>query len=116
MEYALQLHPCCHLIEAFPLAAKSLCLLCPSSLLPKKQIAQHSSADATNACHLEKPIYPHCACCTWPLAGQTSVWTTPLLGKGLSMNRVIYVPLYVSISPFALDHLLSILQCLLFLP
>ncbi len=43
-------------------------------------------------CHKRLPprkaLYPHRACRTWPLAGQTSVWTTPLLGKGLSVNRV----------------------------
>ena len=72
------------------------------------QIAQVSSADVTNARHLEKPIAPRR---TLPLTTRVSVWTTLLLEKGFYCTWTrLGLSSYVSLSPSALDHLLSILQ------
>src|SRR5260221_14779377 len=87
------LHPRCHTIESFIPAVKLPCSSRPASSWPKKRIAQNSSADATNARHLEKPAIPRRTRRTPPLAGQTSVWTTSLLGKGFTAYRVIHISL-----------------------
>ena len=72
------------MIEPFLEVVKLLYLLCPTSPLPKKWITQDLSANATNACHFNKAI----------VVGQTSVWTTLLLGRIIAVYRVIQDPFH----------------------
>jgi len=57
------LHHCCHTIDTFPLMAKAPLLSHPNRYGRKLAL----SADATNACHLEKPA---AICCTMSLLGK----------------------------------------------
>ena len=99
-------HPHHHTIDTFLLTAKSLPLVAPKTpVAENSRILQVSSADVTNAQHLEKPGAPRSS----PLATQASVWTPPPFRKGFGLIQVSFVRFSMSfcLRSFALHSTVS---------
>ena len=98
----------------FPFTAKSPYSSQPQSLQPKTHESPNLRRPTSHCKHgvpSRKPLALRSIGRSWPHASRASVWTTSLLGMDFTVYRIIQVSLRIFfISPFALDHPLSILQ------